>query len=146
MFSSVGSITLNLVADHLGRFNITVFSGLLCAVIQLSVWFTATTTASFWVFAVIHGMAIGSFGSLIVAVIVDCVGAERSEVGVGWILFTESFGRLLGQPLASMIINQTKVPSYQTAIVFAASVFFFVTCLILVLRIMIGGWSIFKKV
>lgn len=146
IFASVGSIILNFVADHLGRFNMAVFSGLLCVIIQLSVWFTATTAASFWAFAILYGMVIGSFGTLIIAVIVDCVGVERSEIGVGWILFTGSFGGLLGQPFASMIINRTNVPNYQTAIVFAASICFFVTCLMMVLRIMVGGWSILKKV
>lgn len=123
-----------------------VFTGMSCVVVQLSVWYTATNAASFWAFSVIYGMTLGSFGSLMIAVIIDCAGVEHSEIGVGWATFTTSFGALLGQPLASKIINQTSVPNYQIVIVFSAIVFLFVTCLMLVLRIMIGGWSVLKVV
>ncbi|CDH52504.1 predicted protein [Lichtheimia corymbifera JMRC:FSU:9682] len=145
VFNSVGSITLNFVADYFGRFNMAILSGMLCVIVQLSIWFTATTAASFWAFGVIHGIGVGAFNSLIIAVVIDCVGIERSEVGSGWALFTWSFGGLLGQPLASIIVNQTDVPNYQTPIIFSAVLYFFVAFLMLVLRIMIGGWSIFKK-
>lgn len=146
VFASFGSIVLDSLADHVGRFNMAVFSGMLCAVVQLSVWYTATTEAKFWAFSVIYGMALGAFTTLIIAVIIDCVGVEHSEIGVGWATFTTSFGALLGQPLASKIINQTNVPNYHIVIVFSAIVFLFVTCLMLVLRIMIGGWSVLKVV
>ncbi|CDH52817.1 riboflavin transporter mch5 [Lichtheimia corymbifera JMRC:FSU:9682] len=146
VFNSIGSITLGFVADYIGRFNMAIFVGLLCVVMQLGVWFTAATVASLWAFSVVYGMALATFNSLLITVIVDCAGIERSEVGTGWAIFTWSFGALLGQPLASRIVNQTEVPNYRMAIVFSSVIFFFVTCLMLVLRIMIGGWKVFKKV
>lgn len=146
VFNAIGSLTLNCAADYMGRFNMAVLSGMFCVIIQLTVWFTASTAASFWIFAVLHGIGVGAFNSLIIAVIIDCVGVEHSEVGSGWAFFTWILGDLLSQPVASMIANQTSVPNYQMPIVFSAVLYFFVACLMLVLRIMIGGWSIFKKV
>ncbi|CDH52816.1 hypothetical protein RO3G_01790 [Lichtheimia corymbifera JMRC:FSU:9682] len=146
VFSFIGSVIFGQLADYIGRFNMIVLIGLLCVIMQLGVWLTAATVASLWAFSVVYGMANATFFNLLVAVIMDCVGTERSEVGTGWALFTWSVGALVGQPLASMIANQTSVPNYQMAIVFTSVIFFFVTCLLLVLRIMIGGWSIVKKV
>lgn len=146
VFSFIGSVIFGQLADYIGRFNMIVLVGLLCVIMQLGVWLTAATVASLWAFSVVYGMANATFFNLLVAVIMDCVGTERSEVGTGWALFTWSVGALVGQPLASMIANQTSVPNYQMAIVFTSVIFFFVTCLLLVLRIMIGGWSIVKKV
>lgn len=146
VFSFIGSIIFGQIADYIGRFNMAVFLGLLCVIMQLGVWFTAATVASLWAFSVVYGMANATLFNLLVALVLDCTGIERAEVGTGWALFTWSAGALLGQPLASMIANQTQVPNYQMAIVFTSVVFFFVTCLLLVLRIMVGGWRIVKKV
>ena len=146
VFNFLGSVIFGIMADYIGRFNMTIFTGMLAAVMQLGVWFTAATMASLWAFSVVYGMALAAFYNLLITVIVDCTGTERSEVGTGWAVFTWCVGSLLGQPLASMIINQTQVPNYRLAIIFTSVIFIFVTCLILVLRIMIGGWGIFKKV
>lgn len=146
VFNFIGSVILGTVADNIGRFNMTIFTGMLCVVMQLGVWFTAATVASLWTFAVIYGMALATFYNLIISVIVDCTGIEPSEAGTGCAVFVSFVGALLGKLLASMIVNQTEVPNYRMAIVFTSVTFFFVTCMILVIRIMIGGWKVIKKV
>lgn len=147
VFKSVGSVIFGYLADRfVGRFNMGVLAGSLGIVSFLAIWLTATTPAGVWALAALYGIAEGTLSDMMITVIVDCVGLERANVGTGWALFLWCFGGLLGQPLASALVNNTETPNYRPAIIFAAMLYVVTTLLMLSLRVLFGSWKVFKKV
>lgn len=147
VFKSVGSVIFGYLADRfIGRFNMGVVAGSLGVISFLAIWLTATTPAAVWTFAALYGIAEGTLTDMMITVIVDCVGLERSNAGTGWALFLWCFGGLLGQPLASVLVNNTETPDYKPAIIFAAMLYVVTTLLMLSLRVLFGRWKVFIKV
>ncbi|KAI9266541.1 major facilitator superfamily domain-containing protein [Phascolomyces articulosus] len=143
----VGKISVGFVSDYVGRFNMAVICGLMACVAHLAVWLTATSAGSMWAFVVLYGIFGGGYISMITAVIVEVVGLERVESGTGWAFFAWCFGGLLGQPLASAIVDSgSDGENYQGAVIFAGCLFFAGACASATLRIVQGGWKIIKKV
>lgn len=144
---SVGSIVLGYLGDHIGRLNMTVLSGCLVCLFQLTIWLTATDSAGLWAFAVTMGIAQGGLNTILVAIIPDCVDSpSKTPAGTGWALFMWTFGLLLGQPLASAIVSRTDTPDYRGAIIFSAMLVFTMTCLVVAIRLVHSGWNLFKRV
>lgn len=145
-FMAIGKITLGFTSDYIGRFNMAVICGLMACVAHLAVWLTATTDASMWAFAILYGMFGGGYITMITAITAQLVGLDHVEAGTGWVFFMWLFGGLLGQPVASLIVNRTAEPDYHGAIIFAGVLFFAGACLATILRVVRGGWYPFKKV
>ncbi|KAI7875614.1 MFS general substrate transporter [Lichtheimia hyalospora FSU 10163] len=144
---SVGSIVLGYLGDYIGNFNMTILSGCFMCLVQLAIWLPASNSAGLWAFAVTVGVSLGGFTTLLIALIPDCVDSpSKVPAGTGWSLFMWLFGMLLGQPLASAIISRTDIPDYRGAIIFSAMLAFTASCIVLVMRVLHGGWKFFKKV
>ncbi|KAI7877795.1 MFS general substrate transporter [Lichtheimia hyalospora FSU 10163] len=147
VFKSVGSIILGYLADRLvGRLNMGVLAGCLGVISFLAIWLIATTPATVWVFAALYGIAEGTLVDMMITTIVDCVGLNKTNAGTGWALFLWCFGGLLGQPLASVIVNKDETPDYSSAIIFAAMLYVVTTLIMIALRVLFGSWKVLKKV
>ncbi|KAI9492076.1 major facilitator superfamily domain-containing protein [Zychaea mexicana] len=147
-FLFFSKIIIGYISDRVGRFNMAVICCSVSCIAHLAVWLTATSEGSMWAFAVLYGFFGGGYISMITAVIVEVVGLDRVESGTGWTFFAWSFGGLLGQPVAAAIVDRNGGDSrdYQGAIIFAGCLFFASASASMILRVVQGGWKIFKKV
>lgn len=136
------------LADWCGRLNIGILSALIAAIAHFAIWLTATTEASMWAFAVLQGIAQGGYMAIIYALINDYVTLDYADAAIGWALFAWAPGGLLSQPITSYIIDRGNgvEPDYQGAIIFSGMIFFVSACLVLMLRIMKGGFRFFLKI
>ncbi|KAI7876197.1 MFS general substrate transporter [Lichtheimia hyalospora FSU 10163] len=142
----VGKIGVGFLSDYVGRFNMGVFCGLMACVAHLAVWLTATDQAGLWGFCAMYGIFGGGYIAMITALTAQIVGIERVDSGTGWAFFAWCFGGLLGQPVASAIVDRTEVPDYQGAVIFAGVLFFVGAVLVGILRVLYGGFYPFKRV
>ncbi|KAI7856836.1 major facilitator superfamily domain-containing protein [Circinella umbellata] len=143
----VGKISVGFAGDYVGRFNMAVICGLMACVAHLAVWTTATSAGSMWAFVILYGIFGGGYIAMITAVITEVVGIDHLESGTGWAFFAWCFGGLFGQPLASAIVESgSDGENYRGAVIFAGCLFFAGACASWVLRVIQGGWRVFKKV
>ncbi|KAI9492078.1 major facilitator superfamily domain-containing protein [Zychaea mexicana] len=142
-----GKISVGFVSDYVGRFNMAVICGLMACIAHLAVWVTATSAGSMWAFVVLYGLFGGGYIAMITAVITEVVGVDRIESGTGWAFFAWCFGGLLGQPLASAIVEGgNNGEDYRGAVIFAGCLFFVGACAAAVLRVVQGGYKLNKRV
>ncbi|KAI7875615.1 MFS general substrate transporter [Lichtheimia hyalospora FSU 10163] len=115
---------------------------------HFAIWFTATTEGSMWAFAALQGLSQGGYMAIIVAIINDYVPLDQADAAIGWALFAWAPGGLLSQPITTYIIGEADgvEPNYRGAIIFSGTIFFVSSCLVLVLRIMRGGYQLFRKI
>lgn len=88
----------------------------------------------------------GGYIAMITALTAQVVGIERVDSGTGWAFFAWCFGGLLGQPVASAIVDRNGGSDYDGAVIFAGVLFFVGACLVGVLRVIYGGFYPFKRV
>ncbi|ROV87394.1 hypothetical protein VSDG_09669 [Cytospora chrysosperma] len=103
--SIFGRIIPGIIADKVGRYNMTIFITALSAVVTLAVWIPAShSTAAIVVFSVLFGFASGGFISLSPALIAQISDIRQIGVRTGTAFAVQSFGALTGSPIAGAIV------------------------------------------
>jgi MFS family permease len=143
----VGKISSGFISDYAGRANITFVCTFLTGVMCLTVWLTATTAPQIWAFAAMFGYFGGGYMAMVPALLGQVVGMEEIESANGLLFFAWFFGGLAGSPICSALINDASGnPTYDHAIIFGGVLMSFAGLLVLVVRVMRGGWNPFKKI
>jgi MFS family permease len=143
----VGKISSGFIGDYIGRANIAFIATFMTGFMCLAVWLTVTTPAGIWAFAAMFGLFGGGYMATIPGVLGQVVGMEEIEAANGMLFFAWFFGGLLGSPICAALINEKSGnPTYSHAIIFAGVLLVFSGLLVLIVRIMRGGWNPLKKV
>lgn len=103
--SLFGRIFAGTLADRLGRFNVVVLNGLLCALMQF-VWPATNSSAGVYCVSIFSGLFIGSIVSL-QAAIVGQITPDPKYIGsmMGITMAIWACGGLTGPPIAGAILN-----------------------------------------
>ncbi|KAI8611692.1 major facilitator superfamily domain-containing protein [Chytriomyces sp. MP71] len=102
--SAVGRLAVGVVADAmLGRVNTLILCNLTSALSGFFVWSFANTYAALVVFAVVNGITLGGFWSLLPVLASQSFGVERLPSVLGMMLSISSVAFLVGPPLTGFI-------------------------------------------
>lgn len=143
----VGKISSGFIGDHIGRANAATITVTMTGVMCLAVWIPSTNAAGIWAFAALFGYFGGGYMSTVPGVLGQVVGMEEIEAANGMLFFAWFFGGLLGSPICAALINEKSGhPTYNHAIIFSGVLMVFAGSLLVAVRVMRGGWKIFKKV
>ncbi|KAF5022438.1 hypothetical protein F66182_5523 [Fusarium sp. NRRL 66182] len=103
--SILGRIIPGIVADRIGRYNVMVIITFISALFCLCVWIPVKDTAGIVVFAVIFGFSSGGYISLAPTLIAQLSDIRQIGARVGAALAIQSFGALIGSPVAGAIVS-----------------------------------------
>lgn len=106
--SIFGRIIPGFVADHLGRYNISILITFLSALITLCIWIPgseAGSTGAIIVYAALFGFTSGGFISLAPTMIAQISDIRQIGARTGVQFALSSFGALTGSPIAGAIVT-----------------------------------------
>lgn len=103
--SLFGRVMAGTLADSLGRFNVVIINGILCALMQF-VWPATHSDASVYLVTIFSGLFIGSIVSLQATIVAD-ITPEPQYIGsmMGITMAIWACGGLTGPPIAGAILN-----------------------------------------
>ncbi|KAI8388862.1 major facilitator superfamily domain-containing protein [Radiomyces spectabilis] len=142
----VAKLISGYTSDRIGRINGLVICTLLAGLMSLAVWTNAKTEAAIWVFAVLYGFFGGGHLTLFPASLPQVAGYDNIPAANGLVYFTNTFGYLVGTPIASALINQTNPPNYSNASIWAGVLMLTGGFLALALRVVKAGWHVLTVV
>lgn len=116
-------LTIGILADKYGRFNIMLATTFILCIFLFSILLPARhNKALFYVFAVAYGCLSAAFVSLIGACLGQICPALKFGRYYGTLYFTVTFTVVLGMYVASLIIGDGSMTSYQSYVIFEAFV------------------------
>jgi MFS family permease len=132
-------------ADKLGRFTVFVSMAFLTSIITLALWIPGYGTAAVVIFAVIFGFSSGCIVSLAPTLIAHLSDVTKIGTRTGTMFSIVAIAVLIGSPIGGQLIiadngGYVKMQIFSGVLMIVGSVFF------LVLRVLVGGWSLGKKV
>ncbi|KAG1049537.1 hypothetical protein G6F46_001798 [Rhizopus delemar] len=144
--NAVSKLANGFVSDRVGRVNGLFICTFLAGIFSLSIWTTAHSEASIWVFAVLYGFFGAGYLTLFPASLPQIAGYENITAANGLLYFTNTFGYLFGTPIASAIINRTSPPNYAYAAVWGGLLMTVGGVFCFILRVMRAGFNPWIKV
>ena len=104
--SIIGRIFPGWAADKFGRFNIQIVMTMLSFIVNLALWLPARGDAPIIVFAVLYGIASGTFVSLAPAIIAQ-ITSNMQQIGTrtGSMFALVSVAALIGNPIAGALLS-----------------------------------------
>jgi MFS family permease len=101
--NALGRVLLGLNADILGHLNTLCASLLLGGVATLLLWPFATTLESLTLFAIVYGVFMGGYISLLPSAISKCLGTGNLSIKNGLVYTSFFIGNLIGSPVAGIL-------------------------------------------
>lgn len=92
------------MADRAGRYNVAIVVAFLTGVITLALWIPGKSQAAIIVFAAVYGLVSGSLISLTPTLVAQISDVRQIGVRQGTCFTLQSFGALLGSPIAGAIL------------------------------------------
>ncbi|KAF5686667.1 riboflavin transporter mch5 [Fusarium denticulatum] len=100
-----GRILPGILADKVGRYNVAIVVALLTGVITLGLWIPGNSRAAIIGFAAVYGLVSGSLISLTPTLVAQISDVRQIGVRQGTCFTIQSFGALLGSPVAGAILS-----------------------------------------
>ncbi|KAG8219247.1 major facilitator superfamily domain-containing protein [Butyriboletus roseoflavus] len=102
--NSVSRISMGVLADKVGRQNMTMISVLLSALSVLALWYDAPR-ARFLAFSISYGVCAGGYNALLPTTVTEIFGVKNYAAVSGAIYFVRGIGTLFGAPIAGVILG-----------------------------------------
>jgi len=129
--NAIGRFAGGPLCDKIGPANTLVITMVLNAVSMLAIWPVSRTLAPLLVFAVVNGVANGSFFTVFPTVVASIFGPGRAAVAMSMSISGWTVGYLLGAPIAGLLLqaaggenasSKVGVEVYRPAIFYAGGV------------------------
>jgi len=129
--NAIGRFAGGPLCDKIGPANTLLITMILNAVSMLAIWPVSSTLAPLLVFAVVNGVANGSFFTVFPTVVASIFGPGRAAVAMSMSISGWTVGYLLGAPIAGLLLqaaggekaaNKSGVEVYRPAIFYAGGV------------------------
>ena len=115
---------MGFASDHLGPLNTYILCFALSAVVQLSLWLTASTYAQIIVYAITYGIVAPGYLGLLPQMVVQLFGPANLATNVGWLILFNGPGNMAGGPLAGALYDHTGRTDFRPMIIMAGSLQF----------------------
>ncbi|KAI1480148.1 MFS general substrate transporter [Daldinia eschscholtzii] len=99
-----GRILPGVLADRVGRYNVAIVVAWITGVITLALWIPGKSQSAIIAFAAVYGLISGSLISLTPTLIAQISDVRQIGVRQGTCFTLQSFGALLGSPIAGAIL------------------------------------------
>jgi MFS family permease len=147
--TAIGRLVSGFSCDYVGPLNTIFIAMLVNAMTMLSIWPASDTLAPLVAFAIINGVANGSFFTSMPTAVGTLYGSARVPVAMGMIITGWTGGYFAGAPIAGYILQAYggKDPdqwAYRPAIFYAGSMALGAAGFVLILRLRLS-LKIFKK-
>lgn len=147
--TAIGRLASGVLCDFIGPLNTIFIAMLVNAMTMLSIWPVSNTLAPLVVFAIINGIANGSFFTSMPTAVGTLYGPARGPVAMGMVITGWTGGYFAGAPIAGYILQAYggKNPdkwAYRPAIFYAGSMALGAAGFVLMLRLRLS-FSLFKK-
>lgn len=103
--NAVGRFIAGPLCDKIGSVNVLLITMLLNAVSMLAIWSVSDTLGPLVVFAIINGVANGSFFTTIPTVVASMFGPGRAAIAMGMTITGLTPGYLMGAPIAGYLLQ-----------------------------------------
>jgi MFS family permease len=147
--TAIGRLVSGFSCDYIGPLNTIFIAMLVNAMTMLSIWPASDTLAPLVAFAIINGVANGSFFTSMPTAVGTLYGSARVPVAMGMVITGWTGGYFAGAPIAGYILQAYggKNPdqwAYRPAIFYAGSMVLGAAGFVLILRLRLS-LKIFKK-
>jgi MFS family permease len=147
--TAIGRLVSGFSCDYIGPLNTIFIAMLVNAMTMLSIWPASDTLAPLVAFAIINGVANGSFFTSMPTAVGTLYGSARVPVAMGMVITGWTGGYFAGAPIAGYILQAYggKNPdqwAYRPAIFYAGSMALGAAGFVLILRLRLS-LKIFKK-
>ena len=147
--TAIGRLVSGFSCDYIGPLNTIFIAMLVNAMTMLSIWPASDTLAPLVAFAIINGVANGSFFTSMPTAVGTLYGSSRVPVAMGMVITGWTGGYFAGAPIAGYILQAYggKNPdqwAYRPAIFYAGSMALGAAGFVLILRLRLS-LKIFKK-
>jgi MFS family permease len=147
--TAIGRLVSGVSCDYIGPLNTIFIAMLVNAMTMLSIWPASDTLAPLIAFAIINGVANGSFFTSMPTAVGTLYGSSRVPVAMGMVITGWTGGYFAGAPIAGYILQAYggKNPdqwAYRPAIFYAGSMALGAAGFVLILRLRLS-LKIFKK-
>lgn len=147
--TAIGRLVSGFSCDYIGPLNTIFIAMLVNAMTMLSIWPASDTLAPLVAFAIINGVANGSFFTSMPTAVGTLYGSTRVPVAMGMVITGWTGGYFAGAPIAGYILQAYggKNPdqwAYRPAIFYAGSMALGAAGFVLILRLRLS-LKIFKK-
>jgi MFS family permease len=148
--TAIGRLASGFSCDYIGPLNTIFIAMLVNALTMLSIWPASDTLAPLVAFAIVNGVANGSFFTSMPTAVGTLYGSARVPVAMGMVITGWTGGYFAGAPIAGYILQAYggKNPdqwAYRPAIFYAGSMALGAAGFVLILRLRLS-LKIFKKV
>ncbi len=139
--TAVGRFASGYLCDRIGPVNTFFLTMLLNAMSMLAIWSVSNTLGPLVVFAMLNGVANGSFFTVSPTVITSMFGATRGAVAMGMTVTGWTGGYLMGAPIAGYLLQASggqkpgTIMPYRPAIFYAGGVAFASSLCVLLARL-----------
>ncbi|TKX18991.1 MFS transporter-like protein 164 [Elsinoe australis] len=138
-----GAFVPGMIADSLGRFNVTIICALMCGILNIGIWLTAgSNAASMIAFAVLFGLFSGPGYSLTPVCVAQLCRPEDFASKFGAAYGIVSFATLFGVPISGLVLGTGDGHNYQALIIFCATAYFASAAVFIIARGISSGWSV----
>ena len=102
--SVFGRILPGIIADSIGRFNVTIITCTFSAVIVLALWLPSRGSIPIIIFSALYGFSSGAFVSLVPSLIAQISDVRQIGVRSGTLFACISVGALTGSPIGGVLV------------------------------------------
>ncbi|KAI8331623.1 major facilitator superfamily domain-containing protein [Choanephora cucurbitarum] len=140
--NTISMLVIGWISDRTGRFNGLFICTFLAGVFTLTLWTTATSEVSIWIYVVLYGFFGGGYLSLNGAALPEVAGYDNISAANGLFYITSTLGYMFGTPISSAIINsRSDPPGYIYAAVWSGVLMAVGGILCWMLRVTRSGWN-----
>ncbi|KAL1916792.1 uncharacterized protein VTP21DRAFT_5496 [Calcarisporiella thermophila] len=132
--NSVGRVVLGLASDYFGCVNTLFLSLFLTGAMAMILWPFASTSGILIVFAVTYGFFGGGYMTVFPTAIARFAAAKDLNSAMGLIYSINTFGYLLGPPIAGFLFDMTHSTSYLPLSEFTGAMIMLAASFVLALR------------
>jgi MFS family permease len=104
--SVFGRILPGILADKVGRFNITIITCFFSAIVVLALWLPSSGSIPIIIFSALYGFSSGAFVSLAPALIAQISDIRQIGVRSGTMFAIISIGALTGSPIGGALVTK----------------------------------------
>lgn len=123
-FMAIGRLGSGIACDKLGALKMLLLTLLLNAFTTLALWTFSSTLAPLLIFAILNGLANGSFFVTLPTAVARLVGEKQAVGGISIALTGWTAGFLMGGPIAGFLIDATNADQQHSIVPYRPAIFY----------------------